>query len=149
MPLHYVMLFPADDYDWHWGLRLEKRNDEVKRLTQRSFYRHRLHFRKSEFLIIFLSERLFQQYLVDAWAICEQTKLDWIKSNQDSLRADVYKGLADATFDNDTDLNQIDQKFILPSSFTSGPRFMAKLYQDAMAISRFYGKPSGYCCKSV
>jgi hypothetical protein len=33
-------------------------------------------------------------------------------------------------------LRRWGSRFILPSSFTGGPRFMAKLYQDSMAIVR-------------
>jgi len=79
--------------------------------------------------------------VIDAWAVCEQTKLDWIKANQSSLRADVYQGLADAVTA-DRDLEMVGKTFILPSSFTGGPRFMQQLYQNAMAISRFFGKPT-------
>ncbi|KAK4521041.1 Isochorismatase domain-containing protein [Mucor velutinosus] len=161
MPLHYVLLFPRGEYGWHWGLRLQLPastvdamdvdNEEAQeegqrratgRLTQRAFYRFRLHVRNGESKILFLSRRLFQQYLIDAWAVCEQTKLNWIKANQTTLRADVYKGLADAISASDTDLETVGRTFILPSSFTGGPRFMAELYQNAMAISRFFGKPT-------
>ncbi|KAK4519555.1 uncharacterized protein ATC70_009791 [Mucor velutinosus] len=160
MPLHYVLLFPRGEYGWHWGLRLqlsastvdamdvdneeaqEGQQQAAKRLTQRVFYRFRLHVRADELKILFLSRRLFQQYVIDAWAVCEQTKLDWIKSNQANLRADVYKGLADATSAADADLEMVGRSFILPSSFTEGPRFMMQLYQNAMAISRFFGKPT-------
>ncbi|KAK4512246.1 uncharacterized protein ATC70_002942 [Mucor velutinosus] len=153
MPLHYVLLFPRGEYGWHWGLRLQLSastvdamdvdNEEVqegqqqaaKRLPQRVFYRFRLHVRADELKILFLSRRLFQQYVIDAWAVCEQTKLDWIKSNQANLRADVYKGLADATSAADADLEMVGRSFVLPSSFTGGPRFMMQLYQNAMAIS--------------
>ena len=90
MPLHYVLLFPRGEYGWHWGLRLDgsddneqersvtSRNegeDDNKRLTQRAFYRHRLHIQEGETNTIFLAKRLFQQYLVDSWAVCKQSKL--------------------------------------------------------------------------
>lgn len=35
----------------------------------------------------------------------------------------------------------IDKKLILPSSFTSSPRHMHQLYQDAMSVVRAFGKP--------
>ena len=31
--------------------------------------------------------------------------------------------------------------FLIPSSFTGGPRHMKQLYQDAMSVIRTYGKP--------
>lgn len=157
MPLHYVLLFPRGELGWHWGLRLEgsspnnpneqeevenDEEDDGKRLTQRAFYRYRLHVRENEAKTLFLAKRLFQQYLIDSWAVCEQSKLNWIRSNQDALRADVYQGLADAVTSADHNLEEIGQLSVLPSSFTGGPRFMAHLYQNAMAICRYLGKPT-------
>ena len=151
MPLHYVLLFPRGDYGWHWGLRLSavnlpNSNVEVERqrnrLPQRAYYRFRLHSRANEFPTLFLSKRLFQQYVVDVWAVCDQNKLEWIRDNQSNLRADVYNGLTDALAHDNSDLSTVGTKFILPSSYTGGPRFMAKIYQVSMAIERHFGKPT-------
>lgn len=127
------------DLGWHWGLRL---SDASTRLTQRVYYRYRLHQRATEYPTIFLSKRLFQQYLVDAWAICDQNKLDWIRNHQSDIRADLYNGLQDALINDDVNAASLGRRFILPSSYTGGPRFMAKLYQDSMAIVRYFDKPS-------
>jgi len=146
MPLHYVMLFPKGDYGWNWGLTLNitdsNATNEDRRLPQRAYYRFRLHLRENEFSTLFYAKRLFQQYVVDAFAICDQTALNWIRSNQSSIRADVYNGVADAVSGGDYNLREIGQSMILPSSYSGGPRFMSKLYQDAMAIVRKLGKPS-------
>ena len=93
-------------------------------------------------LLFFLSKKLFQQYIVDAWAICDQNKFEWIRDNQKNLRANVYNGVKDALALDNRDLNMIGTKFVLPSSYTGGPRFMAKIYQDSMAIVRHFGKPT-------
>ena len=45
---------------------------------------------------LFQDARLFQQYLVDAFATVDQTKLEWICMNQSQIRSDLYNGLADA-----------------------------------------------------
>jgi hypothetical protein len=140
MPLHYVLMFPKGDLGWNWELRLS--NDPTKRLEQRQYYRFRLHLRDSEFPMIFLSLRLFQQYVVDAWAVCEQNKLDWIKTHQTNIRVDLYVGLADAVLSKDSDLGSVGTLCVLPSSQLGSPQFMANQYQDAMAIFRFLGKPS-------
>lgn len=139
MPLHYTLLFPNGDLGWNWGMRLQNSND---RLTQRYYYRFRLHQRENEYPIIFLAKRLFQQYLVDIWAICNQNKLDWIRANQSKIRADLYSGLQDALIRQDVDASSLGRRFVLPSYYTGGPRFMAKLYQDSMAIVRHFGKPT-------
>ena len=79
MPLHYVLLFPNGDYGWHYALTLRdhqnRRKESSTRLQQRQFYRYRLHVRKDEFSVLFYACRLFQQYVVDAFAACETTKL--------------------------------------------------------------------------
>ncbi len=54
-------------------------------------------------MTLFCACCLFQQYIVDAWAICDQNKLDWICRNQEMLRADLYNGLADAMLCQDVD----------------------------------------------
>jgi hypothetical protein len=89
-----------------------------------------------------LAKRLFQQFLVDAWAVCEQNNLGWIKSHQNEIRADLYNGFQDALIQGDLDFSSVGKRFILQSSFVGGPRFMAKLYQDSMAIVRQLGKPT-------
>lgn len=144
MPLHYVLLFPCGDYGWHYGLRLHQdRQERIRtRLEQRQFYRYRLHTRNSEFSLLFYAGRLFQQYCVDAFSSCEATALDWIRKNQDKIRADIYEGLRDHLITTDVNLDELGRRVVLPSSFTGGDRFMQQLFQDSMAIVRYYGKPT-------
>ena len=120
--------FSKGDYGWNWGLTLKitENNDtdeenEEKRLPQRAYYRFRLHLRENEFSTLFYAKRLFQQYVVDAFAVCDQTALNWIRYNQSSIRADVYNGVADAVNGEDYDLQEIGQSMILPSSYSGGP----------------------------
>ena len=100
-----------------------------------------LHPRYGISSLLFDGKRLFQQYLVDAWASCDQNKCDWIRFHQKNLRADSYNGLADALVQTDTEpLNPANLgKQILPSSFVGGDRWMMQLYQDSMAIVRYFG----------
>ena len=63
----------------------------------------------------------------------------FIRNSQKELRADTYKGLADALDQND--FNNAGKKVILPATFVGGPRYMSKKYQDAMAVVRKKGKP--------
>jgi len=79
---------------------------------------------------------------VDAWAVCDQNKLSWIRSHQANIRADLYNGLTDALEVADMDLGRIGKKVVLPSSYVGGDRFMQQLYQDSIAIVRHFGKPS-------
>jgi len=83
LPLHYVLLFPYGEPGWHWGrqLRNQEGNRQNTRMSQRSFYRFRLHTRSDEPRTLFQAEKLFQQFVVDAWAVCDQNKLSWLRSH--------------------------------------------------------------------
>ncbi|CEI93607.1 Putative Transcriptional factor B3 [Rhizopus microsporus] len=140
MSTHYVLLFLHGTYGWYWGMCLSSSspsstattttttmNEEIAtstrqkdRLSQRAYYRFRLHLRREhEFPAIFYAKKLFQQFLADAWAVRDQNKLDWIRHNQDRLRADVYNGLADAIAEGDqVNAANLGRRFILPSSHT-------------------------------
>lgn len=144
MPLHYVLLFPSGEYGWHYGMQLRdaRQTRQRTRLEQRPFYRFRLHTRNYEWSPLFFAARLFQQYIVDAFVACETTALDWLRTHQDRIRADVYSGLADTLIRDDVVPAAIGRRFILPSSFTGGDRFMQQLFQDSMAIVRYFGKPT-------
>ena len=126
MPSHYTLMFPHGNMGWNWGLRLRNTQDKCDRLKQLMYYRFRLHQRDGEYPIIFKAGRLFQQYLVDIWAVCDQNKLDWFRREQRKIRADLYGGLEDALISADFDANARG-RMILLSSYTGGPRFMAKL----------------------
>jgi hypothetical protein len=88
--------------------------------------------------------RLFQQSCVDAFAACDATALDWLRSHQKNLRAEVYGGLQDHLIRADVDLNELGRRVVLPSSFTGGDRSMQHYYYDSMAIVRKFGRPSIY-----
>jgi len=144
MPLHYVLLFPKGDPGWHPGLQLRNQAGQRvrERITQRAYYRFYLHPRGGQTTVPFAFYRLFQQYIVDIWALCDQSTLDWIRFNQKQLRADVYSGVADAIAHDDADAAALGRRIVLPSSFLGGPRFIGQCYQDSMAIVRKLGRPS-------
>ena len=114
------------------------------RLPQRAYYRFRLHPREGESDHLFRSQKLFQQYIVDAWAVCEHQKLFWLRlrNNQKHLCADLYNGLVDVSQQGDVEPATIERTVILPSSYTGGDRFMQQLYQESMAIVRHFGRPT-------
>jgi len=144
MPLYYVQLFPGGQLGWHWALELLNPDGhcQVTHLPQREFYRYRLHPRMHETPILFLCQRLFQQYVVDAWACCDQNKLSWLTTHQKNLCADVYNGLIDVLHGQNLNSEALGRSVILPSSYTGGDRFMQQLFQDSMAIVRYFGRPT-------
>ena len=90
---------------------------------------------------IFMAGKLFQEYAVDSWATTEQSRLNWVKLNQSTIRADTYQGLTDAVAaDPTTHGRHLGQRLILPSSFSGSSRNMIQHCQDALAIyCHFHG----------
>jgi len=130
-PLHYVLLFPFGEPGWNRALHLQPsqtRDGLPKRLSQRQYYQFRLHSRLLEPTTVFLASRLFQQYVVDAWAFVDQAKLEWIRMNQASLRSDLYNGLADAIVHDEVDISALGRRIVLHSSFLGSDRFIQQLF---------------------
>ena len=70
------------------------------------------------------------------------SRLNFIRHNQQTLRADQYACVRDALNSDQTATGaDIGNITILPSSFSGGPRHMQQLFQDAMACMRVHGKP--------
>lgn len=111
-----------------------------RKITQGEYYSFLLHHRSNGYNILHRSGLLFQEYIVDAYAQIEQCRLDYLPLNQDMLRSEVYRGIADAAV-HGHDLSYVGNMSIFPPSFKGGPREMWQLYQDAMAIVRHCGKP--------
>ena len=91
---------------------------------------------------LFRGGRLFQQYLVDAWASIESSELYWICNNQKTIRAELYDGLRDALRGvQNVDASQMGKHIVLLASHPGSNRHMFQLFQDSMAIARHCGKP--------
>ncbi|XP_071924918.1 uncharacterized protein [Coffea arabica] len=107
----------------------------------REFSAFRIQNRLNEAKKLVSASNLFQQYIVDAFAAIEENNLNWIRANQQKIRAALYKGLQDNVVRGDTTPASAGKQLVLPSTFTGGPRYMVQNYQDAMAIYRFMGPP--------
>lgn len=88
-----------------------------------------------------LSGRLFQQYIVDAFAAIEQERLYYIRTHQTQLRTELYETIRDAVCRGDTDANGVGKGIILPASFTGSRRYMAQYFHDSLAICQTIGHP--------
>ena len=139
-PLHYVLLFPRGETGWHPLIPMGAIGSRSAHVTARCYYAYRLHQRRDNSLAIFYAGRLFQQFIVDAWATTEQSALDWIRHNQTKLRADLYK-TALQNIEDDVGAEDRGDRIILPSSHLGSPRHMFQLFQDSMAICRYCRKP--------
>ena len=135
-PLQYPLLFPNGTDGWHVNLKLQN----GRKLTAMVYYRYHIMIRQNVSVLL-RAKRLFQQYLVDAYCKIETERLQFLRREQTTLRADCYQDLRDAILDRDGDPNNVGRRIILPSTFTGGPRYMHERQQDAMSYVRKYGHP--------
>jgi len=89
--LHYVLLFPKGKNRWHpripiCGAQLRERGKNTRQrdreeharlqvVSDTCYYAYCLHVRDGSQPSLFYGGKLFQQFVVDAWANCEQRKL--------------------------------------------------------------------------
>ncbi|CAN1837203.1 ATP-dependent DNA helicase pif1 [Linum perenne] len=128
MALQYPILFPHGEDGWHANIMLSDTYDSQKCVSQCDFYAYRIQTRLGESTNLLISGKLFQQYVVNAYAMVEAERLDWIKNNQRKLRRHYFNG-------------HIGQRVILASSHTGSPRYKYENFQDAVAICRTLGYP--------
>jgi hypothetical protein len=140
--LHFPLLAPTGQSGWHADLLYAfttSDDSKHKSITYCNFLKHCLHIHPFaiESNHYFHAGFLFQEYIVDSWAAAEHSCLEWVQHNQHTIRAELYCSLID-TLREGLDLSTVGQKVILPSSFTSGPCFIQKCLQDALALLRIY-----------
>ncbi|XP_074299442.1 uncharacterized protein LOC141630544 [Silene latifolia] len=71
----------------------------------------------------------------------ENTRLDFLRFNQDTVRADLYQGILDTLELGENSACNVGKRIVLPPSFLGGPRDMRRRYLNAMALVQKYGKP--------
>uniref|UniRef100_A0A0D3ATV2 Helitron helicase-like domain-containing protein n=2 Tax=Brassica TaxID=3705 RepID=A0A0D3ATV2_BRAOL len=141
MSLQYPLLFPYGEYGFHpeIPLHLETCTSRTRQfLTIRQFYAAQLQTRINQGQTWIKGSHLLHQYIVDIYTTIEEDRLRWARNNQDVLRAELYNNVLDAVCKGDSDAKIIGQRFILPPSFTGGPRYLVEKYHGAMAICREY-----------
>ena len=138
MPLHFVLLFPRGEPGWNADLRLV---GSAERLTPRAYGAYQLQWRDRESNCLLRSGKLLQEYIIDLHVVSESLNMKFYRLNQDKLRHDVAKGAEDALHRGDHDMANVGTRVVLPSSFVGGPRYHNQKFQDAMAVTRRFGKP--------
>ncbi|XP_022895352.1 uncharacterized protein LOC111409542 [Olea europaea var. sylvestris] len=146
----YSLLFPYGEFGWHEGIERCRKTyfqpELLNGMKQRSqiscqeYYSYKLQIRHSGKSVLLHSGRLFQQYVVDMYVKIETARLDYFRNNQKQIQAELYQGIVDNVQNGETRGYKIERKFVLPQSFTFGPRDMLRRYMDAMAIVQRYGK---------
>lgn len=136
--LQYPLLFPYGDDGYSIDISQRDPTTKVplKTVSAASFYSFRIMVREGVENPLVHFGALFSKYLVDKYAKIETERLNYIKNNQEKLRADSYIHLKDAVGSSDAAPNQMGQSIVLPSSFTGGSRYMHERSQDAMTYDR-------------
>ena len=142
-PLMYVVMFPYGEDGWNRYVLKQNHDGKRVKVSEMQFYSYRIQVRgRGNFNVITRSGRLFQMYLIDQWAKVEGHRLQWAKNNQKQLRGELYNVMLDAVNANDFAPNmELGNRFILPPTFLSSPRYWKMRFQDGMAIVRNFGKP--------
>jgi hypothetical protein len=89
---------------------------------------------------ILYGKRLFQQFAVDTYMKMESSRLDFIRNNQDTVRADLYQGLVDSYRTGVEEANEVGKCTVLSPTFIGGPHDMRRWYMDVKALVQKYGK---------
>ncbi|XP_074290276.1 uncharacterized protein LOC141617007 [Silene latifolia] len=71
----------------------------------------------------------------------ETTRLDYIRNNQNIIRADLYQGIIDSHAAGQRSGANIGRCFILPASFIGCDRDFRRRYLSSMTVVQRYGKP--------
>ncbi|CAF2099594.1 BnaA05g19860D [Brassica napus] len=71
----------------------------------------------------------------------ESHRLRYIRKNQSNLRTLKFSKFVAARQAGNSTVSIEGNRIIIPSSFTGGPRYMHKMYLDAMSICKYFGFP--------
>ncbi|XP_070667578.1 uncharacterized protein [Malus domestica] len=143
MALQYPLLFPYGEDGYSkglpWNPDFRGKKPKTGGVSMRAFVGYQIQDRPGQDSTLLKGGRLFQQYLVDAYATLEEDRLDFIRTNQNSLRTERLKGIHEALRKGNASGSEMGKRIILPTSFTGSARYMINNYQDAMAICRHLG----------
>ncbi|XP_021722621.1 uncharacterized protein LOC110690103 isoform X3 [Chenopodium quinoa] len=115
-----------------------KRKKADKFISPREYYAYKLQIRPNNMLL--RAGRCFQQYIVDMYVKIENTRLDYFRNNQETIRADLYKVILDSLDSGETVAYNVGRRVVLPTTYIGGPRDMKKRYLNAMALVQRFGK---------
>ncbi|XP_048622867.1 uncharacterized protein LOC106448487 [Brassica napus] len=146
LALQYPLLFVHGEDGFRLGIKkgVTKATKKLKKenISMRQFFAFRLHERKNEAHTILNSGRLFQQFVVDAYTTIESNRLRYLRTHQTTLRSDSYDSIKQSENAGRIDMAEQGSSFVLPATFTGGPRYMKNLYLDAMTICKNFGFPN-------
>ncbi|XP_074293042.1 uncharacterized protein LOC141619937 [Silene latifolia] len=146
-PLQYPLLFPFGETGWY------------RAIYRRGYRRHHRRdcptFPINEVLVqsvdsimetedqgqFSFRNALLQQFIVDMYIKIETTRLDFIKCNQKTIRAELYQGIIDSYNADETNVSNIGHYYILPAGFIGCDRDLRCRYLNSMGLVQRNGKP--------
>ena len=142
-PMTYVLLLPHGSFGWHHELTHHRKTAANNRLTAGEFYAHKLMMFSWDNPLPHSGGLLFQQYIVDAYCRAESQRLNYLRTHQDDLRAELYSELVEAVQDSAfvPGVTNVGKRIVLPSSYPGSPRALHQAYLDCMTIVSHFGRP--------
>ena len=145
LALQYPLIFPYAEDGFRLGIKHRGVSVDCDILrtstTMREFFSYRIQDRANQFSLLLNAQKLFQQFVVDAYTMIESARLAYIKTQQPKLRSQTFKNLNQSVESGESDASNCGKRIFLPSSFTGGARYMMQKYLDAMAICKAVGYP--------
>ncbi|XP_021768899.1 uncharacterized protein LOC110733168 [Chenopodium quinoa] len=139
-PVMSCVVHDAEDLLNQEERRAKRKNTRAdKFISPREYYSYKLQIRPKNMLL--RAGRCFQQYIVEMYVKIENTRLDYFRNNQETIRADLYKGILDSLDNGETIASNVGRRVILPPTYIGGPRDMKKRYLNVMALVQRFGKP--------
>nr|GEX76001.1 DNA helicase [Tanacetum cinerariifolium] len=145
MSLQFPLLFIDGQDGYSKELRIVNpigSSFEQKHVSMLAYYSYYLYDRANQYNYLSRTRRLFQQYVVTAFCVIEQNRIDYVHEHQNDIRNEYLSGIYYAINRSDNDAFDCGSRLILPQSFTGGPRYMYNHYLDALSICRVHGNPS-------
>uniref|UniRef100_A0A6N2NAH5 ATP-dependent DNA helicase n=1 Tax=Salix viminalis TaxID=40686 RepID=A0A6N2NAH5_SALVM len=100
MALQYPLLFPFGEDGYRTNISFTDNHSNIsgkrQRVPMRGFYAYVIQEREYGEDTLIKGGRLYQQFLVDAFANIEEDRLDYIRMNQNDLRSDLYQNISEA-----------------------------------------------------
>nr|XP_043639178.1 uncharacterized protein LOC122610249 [Erigeron canadensis] len=145
LALQYPLLFPYGEDGFRLGIKHRAVTDGVtpkrSNLTMCEFVAYRMQQRTNEVSLLLMARRLFQQFAVDTYTMVESQRLFYVRTHQKTFRVAPESQLTNSRDAGNSDASKTGQRFIIPSSFTGGARYMMQNYLDATTLCKWYGYP--------
>ncbi|GIY33960.1 hypothetical protein CDAR_571401 [Caerostris darwini] len=138
--LQYPLIFWQGQDGYHINIKQVHPvtgNETNKKVSSMCYYAYRLMIRNNQDNYILRYRQLYHQYVVDMYAKIESERLRFLRFNQVKLRSEDYIHLRDAIIGNNDEnlnINNIGNAFILPSSYIGSPRNMQEYVQSERGL---------------